>query len=173
MRLSGALLALLSVLPGALEAPGDSPSTTAETALQAYTTRRDAEIESYATRYGISVTLSEKIHDAASRETLDAGLLYRLVQAESSFRIDVVSDKGAVGLAQVRPPTARWLDPSVTRVELFEPETNLRIAAAYLRYLLDNYGGDVMTALTAYNWGPMQVARGTYSHTYARRILSG
>jgi soluble lytic murein transglycosylase-like protein len=52
------------------------------------------------------------------------------------------------------PRTASWVEPGVTRAELRDPETNLRVGFKYLRFLLDKYEGNERLALLAYNRGP-------------------
>jgi soluble lytic murein transglycosylase-like protein len=57
------------------------------------------------------------------------------------------------------PRTAAWMEPGVTRAQLRDPETNLRVGFKYLRYLLDKYEGNEDLALLAYNRGPGTVDR--------------
>jgi soluble lytic murein transglycosylase-like protein len=52
------------------------------------------------------------------------------------------------------PRTARWMGPGISTRDLRNPEVNVRIGLAYLRYLLDRYDGDLRLALLAYNRGP-------------------
>ncbi len=70
-----------------------------------------------------------------------------------------MSSAGAIGFTQLRPSTARWLDPAVETQDLFEAETNLHLGFRYFRYLLDEYNGDTRLALLAYNRGPTRVGR--------------
>lgn len=107
----------------------------------------------FAKRFRIPLDLADDIHWAATKERIDPGLAFRLVNAESSFRPEAVSSVGAVGLTQVMPATAEWLFPGTSREELFEPRFNLRVGFRYLRQLLDTYG-DAQLALVAYNRGP-------------------
>lgn len=131
--------------------------------LATYTETREA-----AERYDIAVPLASEIRKAAEREGLDPDLFFRLVEVESSFRPDVVSWAGAVGLAQVLPSTAQAM--GVERAELFIPRVNLRVGARYLARLIERYG-DVERALTAYHWGPGNVERGRFNGRYARQVL--
>ncbi len=94
------------------------------------------------------------IQQAASQEGIDPHLLEALVWQESRFRPDAVSHKGARGLAQLMPGTARELG-----VNPDDPEDNLRGGARYLRQQLDRFGGNVELALAAYNAGPGAVSR--------------
>jgi soluble lytic murein transglycosylase-like protein len=104
--------------------------------------------------YDLSLSLAETIHEAAADNGIDPKIAFGLVRAESSFRNAATSTVGAVGLTQLMPSTARWLEPGTTRSDLRDPETNLRIGFKYLRRLIDKYEGDVDLALVAYNRGP-------------------
>ena len=104
--------------------------------------------------YSLTPELAESIHEAAVENEIDLDIAFGLVRAESSFRNAATSPVGAVGLTQLMPATARWMEPGVTRSELRDPETNLRIGFKYLRYLLEKYDGNENLALLAYNRGP-------------------
>ncbi len=104
--------------------------------------------------YNLSLDLAEEIQEAAEYHGIDPEVAFGLVRAESSFRNQATSTVGAVGLTQLMPATAKWLEPGVTRSELRDPETNLRIGFKYLRQLIEKYNGDVDLALVAYNRGP-------------------
>ena len=114
-------------------------------------------IITYSVRFGVPADLATEIYDAADAEGIDPGLAFALVQVESSFRARVVSSMGAVGLTQVLPSTAFWVDPALDRRDLFRRATNLRVGFRYLRGLIDRYDGDLRTALLAYNRGPTRV----------------
>ena len=104
--------------------------------------------------YRVSRELAEKIYDAALEADVDPQIAFGLVRAESSFRNGATSHVGAVGLTQLMPRTARWMEPGISVRDLRNPDVNLRIGLAYLRYLLDRYDGDLSLALLAYNRGP-------------------
>ena len=121
--------------------------------------QRQEAIARLASEFDVPARLAANIHDAAVSEEIDLRLAFGLVRAESSFRSSAVSPVGAVGLTQVMPATARWLEPGTRRKDLLEPETNLRLGFKYLRRLLDQYQGNQRLALTAYNRGPGTVDR--------------
>jgi len=89
---------------------------------------------------------------------LDPALVCSVVRAESRFRADAVSPRGAVGWMQLMPDTAEWVADRLGRSarDLRDPETNLLLGTAYLRYLLDRFGRTDL-ALAAYNAGPTRV----------------
>jgi hypothetical protein len=92
---------------------------------------------------------------AAQRHGLDPELVLAVVGVESAFRPDAVSHKGAQGLMQLMPATAREL--GVT--DVLDPAQNLDGGTRYLRQLVAMYGGDLGKALAAYNAGPGAVRR--------------
>jgi hypothetical protein len=118
---------------------------------------RANRIIGFSTRYEIPADLAALIFDVALSERLDPELAFELVQLESNFNPRAMSRVGAIGLAQVMPSTAVLYDRSVTRNDLYDPKTNLRIGFQYLRRLIGLYGGDVRLALLAYNVGEAQV----------------
>ena len=88
---------------------------------------------------------------------LDPALLAAVIYQESKFDADARSDRGAIGLMQLLPDTAKGIAErtggSKFRVsDLYDPELNVRYGAWYLRHLLDKYGSE-RTALAAYNAG--------------------
>lgn len=123
---------------------------------------REAAIEESIARYadfGLERQLAEEIYDVAQANQIDPEIAFGLIRAESSFKNSSTSSVGAVGLTQLMPSTARWLEPGVTRSQLRDPATNLRIGFKYLRQLIDKYDGDTDLALLAYNRGPGTVDR--------------
>lgn len=133
-------------------------------------------VAEHSSRYDIPMDLAAAIHDIALEEGIEPEVAYDLVRVESGFYDRAISSKGAVGLAQVMPTTAYWLDPTLQYSDLFQTDTNLRLGFRYLRSMLDRYGGDLRLALLAYNRGPGTVdsLRGTGrdpSNGYARAVL--
>ncbi|PZN94076.1 MAG: transglycosylase [Alphaproteobacteria bacterium] len=94
----------------------------------------------------------------AASHRIDPLLLAAIVARESAGRPNAVSSKGARGLLQVMPATARGL--GVTDVAaLADPRVNLATGATYLKQMQARFGGDVALTLAAYNAGPGAVAR--------------
>ena len=92
---------------------------------------------------------------------LDPALLAAVIYQESKFNAQARSDRGAIGLMQLLPDTAKGIAErtggSKFRVaDLYVPEINVRYGAWYLRHLLDRYGSE-RTALAAYNAGQANV----------------
>ena len=88
-------------------------------------------------------------------------LVASVIRAESNFKPNAVSRKGAIGLMQILPNTADYvmeLQKDEREYDLFNPYHNIRIGTLYLRYLLDKFS-DVKTAIIAYNAGEGNVIR--------------
>jgi soluble lytic murein transglycosylase-like protein len=143
-----------------------------------YAAARDVLLLRYTVRYGISFELAAAIERAALAEGIDPELAFRLVRVESRFHERAVSPAGALGLTQLMPATANELQPGITREQIFERDTNLRLGFRYLRWLLRRHNGDVREALHAYNRGPGTVARiraagGDPANGYADQVMRG
>jgi soluble lytic murein transglycosylase-like protein len=110
---------------------------------------------------------------AARRHGLDPNLVLAVVGVESGFQPDAVSQKGAQGLMQLMPATARELGV----IDALDPAQNLDGGTRYLRMLMARYGGDLGKALAAYNAGPGAVRRHRgvppyrETHHYIDRVL--
>lgn len=127
--------------------------------------------------YPVTDGLARSIVDAAVENDIEPELAFGLVRAESGFRDGATSHVGAVGLTQLMPRTARWLEPGVTTRQLRDSETNLRIGLGYLRDLIDKYDGNERLALLAYNRGPGTVDRvlrrgGNPDNGYVEKVLA-
>jgi hypothetical protein len=139
---------------------------------------RIQEILEYSHRFRIPADLAASINDIALSEGISPAVAFQLVRVESGFYRRAISPVGAVGLAQLMPPTAFELDPTLRYADLFDPETNLRLGFRYLRQMIDKYDGDLRLALLAYNRGPGTVDSilrdgGDPANGYARAVLSG
>jgi soluble lytic murein transglycosylase len=100
---------------------------------------------------------------AARRIGLDPAYVYGLIRQESRFIMDARSHVGASGLMQLMPATARW---TAKKIGLdFKPEmindreVNLKLGTAYLKLVLDDFGGSAAMAAAAYNAGPSRPRR--------------
>jgi soluble lytic murein transglycosylase-like protein len=95
-------------------------------------------------------SIDPQIQTEAGRQGVAPELLRAVISAESAFVPCAVSDKGAMGLMQLMPDTAKAM--GVT--DPMDPSDNLRGGVRYLGQLLERYGGDLSLALSAYNAGP-------------------
>jgi soluble lytic murein transglycosylase-like protein len=111
---------------------------------------------------------------AAARHNVDPNLVRAVVKVESNFNSNAVSRKGAMGLMQLMPSTARSLNVK----NPFDPEQNVDAGVRHLKQLLESYGGDVNLTLAAYNAGSGAVARSAgvprfaETQNYVRRITN-
>ncbi|MDX9746585.1 MAG: lytic transglycosylase domain-containing protein [Syntrophales bacterium] len=113
------------------------------------------------------------IRKAAAVHDVDPTLIRGVIQTESAFNASARSPKGAMGLMQLMPGTARELGV----VNPYDPEENIMAGTRYLKKLLRRYDGDVPLALAAYNWGmgnlenhPGRMPRET--RDYVRRVTA-
>ena len=101
-------------------------------------------------------TLDAVVNRFSSDLGLPPALVHSVIAAESAYDPQAVSSKGAVGLMQLMPETARELNVTDRR----NPSENVRGGTAYLKQLLDRYAGSsdsLLRALAAYNAGPARV----------------
>jgi len=99
--------------------------------------------------------LIETVDRIAQQNQLSPKLVHSVIQVESNYNPNAVSPKGAQGLMQLIPSTARRFGVS----NVFDPADNIQGGARYLKYLLGLYKGDEALALAAYNAGEGAVSR--------------
>lgn len=121
------------------------------------------------------VTIDSYIVDSSRRYGIDPLLIYAQMHQESSFKLKATSYKGASGLMQLMPATARRF--GVT--EIYDPKQNIEAGVKYMRWLLNQFGGDVVLALAGYNAGEgavwkygNQVPPYRETQEYVRRITA-
>lgn len=113
---------------------------------------------------GQMFAIAESVAEASRRHGIDAELLISVIFSESGFRVDAVSEKGAIGLMQLLPSTAEQLAAQLNLrwqgdAHLLNPQANIAMGSLYLRQLMDVFDDDLQLALTAYNKGPGYVHR--------------
>jgi soluble lytic murein transglycosylase-like protein len=118
--------------------------------------------------------IDSAIEQAAARHNVDPNLVRAVVKVESNFNPNALSRKGAMGLMQLMPSTARQLKVK----NPFDPEQNVDAGVRHLKQLLESYGGDIKLTLAAYNAGAGAVARSSgvphfaETQNYVRRITN-
>ena len=98
------------------------------------------------------------IAQSATRHGVDPNLIIAVMRQESGFNLRALSYKGATGLMQLMPATARRF--GVTNI--YDPAQNIEGGTAYLRFLLDKFNGDVKLVLAGYNAGENAVINSGY-----------
>lgn len=102
-------------------------------------------------------TMPGKAAHAADVVGVDPRIFSRLIQKESNFKHNAVSPVGAAGAAQLMPETAEWLAKKynipLDQVKK-DPYTNMKVGARYLAELTDQFGGNYVKGIAAYNMGP-------------------
>lgn len=154
-RLAGALIALCLASPALAEI-----KPRVEEGKVVFTSRPkvnpSVSREKAAARRGASIVpLEAVINELGARYRIDPGLIRAVVHVESAFDPMAVSPKGARGLMQLMPVTAKAYGVD----NVHDPVQNLEGGVAYLRDLARQYDGNVTLALAAYNAGPTAVQR--------------
>jgi hypothetical protein len=107
-----------------------------------HTTRNDDN-------FSCQAHLDAVISDAARTHGVDEALVKSVIKVESNYNPNCTSPKGAMGLMQLMPETARELGVQ----NGYDPVENIEAGTRYLKMLLNRYDGNVPLALAAYNWG--------------------
>ena len=122
------------------------------------------------TDYGVQARIDGAIRHASIRHAVDARLIRAVIATESAYDVGAVSHKGAQGLMQLMPATARELGV----VCPFEPRENVMGGTRYLRAMYDRFGSWPL-ALAAYNAGPRAVERRRFpeeTRRYVRLVIA-
>ena len=105
---------------------------------------------------------SELVEKYSAEYNLDEAFVYAVIETESGFNKDAVSEVGARGLMQIMPDTFKWLKSKtgekLSEDALFEPEVSIWYGCFLLRYLLDEFENE-KTALAAYHAGVGRVKK--------------
>lgn len=118
--------------------------------------------------------LKSTVYRVSQRHGVDPDLVWAVMKAESNFNPHARSPRGARGLMQLMPGTARQYKVA----DLHDPTENIKGGVRYLRTLMDRFEGNVRLAVAAYNAGPTIVERyrdiPPYSETrnYVRRVFT-
>lgn len=131
-------------------------------------------------RWMYSIGYQTEIQQAARTAKVDPLLVASVIRVESKFNTTDVSHAGAIGLMQLMPGTAQWItqqmqqegeafNPSLitgNSADLSVPAINIRVGTWYIHYLLQQFHGNSVAAVAAYNAGPERVSRWLAGHTW-------
>lgn len=128
------------------------------------------------------ISYQSEIQQAASAAEVNPLLVASVIRVESKFKKTDVSHAGAVGLMQLMPQTATWIeqqakqshsndavanlrDPS-GRLQLDVPSVNIQLGSWYIHYLIKQFNGNQVAAIAAYNAGPKRVGEWLQNGTW-------
>lgn len=130
---------------------------------------------SQVTRRQVSAELLRIVDSAASRSAISPRLIHAVIEAESRYEPRAVSPRGAIGLMQLLPSTAKRFGAQ----DPFDPVQNVAAGAAYLKWLMGFFGEDLELVLAGYNAGEQAVVRAggkvpPYAETraYVKRVMA-
>lgn len=145
-------------------------------------------------RWMYPIGFESAIQQSAKQNQLDPLLVASVIRVESQFHQDDVSHAGAIGLMQLMPDTAQWIAGQMqqqgvpirtqvpgtsnrtsqhpaTGVPFAEPELNIQLGTWYIHYLTQQFGGNVVAAIAAYNGGPQRVKDWLADGTWDGRLV--
>lgn len=120
----------------------------------------------------IPASIGEIITRNCQKYSLEEGLVHAVIKAESNYNAAAVSNKGALGMMQLMPETARGLKV----IDPLDAAENIRGGSCYLRQMLNEFDGNLDFAIAAYNAGPGAVRRHggippyEETRTYVKRV---
>ncbi len=118
------------------------------------------------------IKFKNEIKNSASKYSIPAYVVASVINVESSFNENAISNKGAVGLMQILPSTGEWLAKKLNidnfnSQMLSDPSINIELGSYYLRYLLDKFSS-LDTALCAYNAGEGTISNWLNDKNYSQ-----
>ena len=117
----------------------------------------------YLKKFEYPLYMKEQVFSSAERFGVDPYLIWSVMKAESKFKPDALSGKGAQGLMQITPETAEWaMEKMEIDGDIFDPDINIAVGSWYLSKLLSDYDGNLTAALAAYNAGGSNVNKWMY-----------
>lgn len=127
-----------------------------------------------ASSFAISRTeVKQIVIEEAQRSTVPPALALAVAKVESDFQERVRSHKGARGVMQIMPATARG-EFGVDADELWDPRLNIQLGIDFLERLYAQYGGEWELALSHYNGGTLKGGKGSYAkpHSYTKKYVA-
>lgn len=106
----------------------------------------------------------QEIHKSAANFEVDPLLIAAIIRVESNFKHESVSNKGALGIMQLMPDTAAWINSTgfqnqLTNQDIGKVDVNIDLGTWYVKWLQDYYKGDIVKVISAYNAGQGNVDR--------------
>lgn len=108
----------------------------------------------------------EEIMEVSEIHEVDPIIILSMIKVESNFRVDAKSHKGAIGLMQLMPATAKWIlekegfDPN--KFDMYKARDNIFTGTLYFKYLRKRFDGDMEKIMAAYNGGSTRVRNNTW-----------
>lgn len=103
------------------------------------------------------VLYTDEITRAADENGIPAPYVAAVIMAESSYNPQALSHVGAMGLMQIMPDTGAWIAGKLSErydpARMYDPDTSIRYGSWYLGFLMERYGGDMISATAAYHAG--------------------
>lgn len=134
---------------------GDGATASSTPSIAQYTNRDFTGTTAFENVLAGANHYADTIAQAAATYNVPEKLIAAVMKQESNFNPTAVSNAGATGLMQLMPSTAKYLGVH----DATNPEQNIMGGAKYLRKMLDQFDGDIATALAAYNAGPGNVQK--------------
>lgn len=116
---------------------------------------KEVKIAGYKLKLSYPIKYEQEINKYAAQYKINPYLFLSLVREESHFDSQAKSSVGALGLAQIMPDTANFIEKTpISKEALLNKQTNIQIGTRYFSYLVDYFNGDEYLAILAYNAGP-------------------